>query len=1036
MNGSLFLVLPEDPAGDQRVELQDSAGRLIAVDAASRAELTGLVKQWRTARATLGTSSQTVESLGADLSRTVIGGRVRPALQRLARELFSVSAPLRLGIRCEASFARELPWETASIRAESAADPLDGPLALHPRVRLFRQGKIASNRTPEPPRGLRVLATSADPGTARYRPLGWVAAEFRAISASLSRRPEPEVVLRTLLDVVPAVLERTLREFRPHIVHFSGHGEDRPTGGVLILQGANARTESRLHASEFGQWLAEAGVELLVLAACDTGGSSSALGEVIQGAGIPAVLAMQAAAQDATLPQFSRTLYGSLIDGAAIDEAVAEARQSLAGNPEAWATPVLYLGAEARAFVWVPASRGGRESPNNLPSFERRLIGRAKDLDEVVWRIEKRNSRLVTISGAGGVGKSRFAVAVARRIMSTFPDGVWLIECDSITGGEELFARIASATGLTSWNGPAFEALTTYLRDRRCLLVLDCFEGLVAAGHANEVEALLDEAPNVGIITTSRIRLGVSAEDYYSLHPFDAAQMELAESPSVDLFVDAAGLDIHSLGQARLRVVAEICAHLEGLPLAIVLAGGRARLLDLAELHALLKKNTLRLLDGQPGRLSLAIQRSLSVISDEDRQLLRRLGIFVGSFSWQDVMAVYPEDPFELLDGLTRLCDSSLLHSISTQERKRFRILDTIREHFATTIRDEEVARSWLEARERHALHFCAVADDFAASMTSGNWAGASGALWTNLPNFRAAMAFSAEYRRLDNVLRLVGALARTLMEAGLWSDFEVFSEEGYAAAETLGDRGLTSTLLGLEGAMAARRGDEQKCRSLWLRRAEICSATGDDPGAADALIDLAIQHLQVRELAEGTDLLDRAEGHLARAGKAELTATARVLRARIAVWNGDPEEAMGLAVQAEEAAKSASERDPLLFVETNIARVRIACGDSEGGEAGLLKVLRMAMDGDRRVQAGIALTELGELYERRGRIETAGLCFGAAANVYDQIGSRRHADSRERLDEFNRRHADHAFTSLGLNRMTWQERAVEILQRARDSRG
>lgn len=1035
MNASLFLVLPDEPTGEQGVELQDSAGRLIAADAASRSELDALVRQWRSTRASPGPSSHAIESLGAALSRAVIGERVRPALQRLARELFSVSEPLRLGIRCEAKLAQELPWEAASVRAESAADPLDGPLALHPKVRLFRQGRPASNRPPEPPRGLRVLAVSADPGTPRYRPLGWVASEFRAISASLGRRAEPEVVLRTLLDVVPAVLERTLREFRPHIVHFSGHGDARPTGSVLILQGATGRTESPLHASEFGQWLAAAGVELLVLSACDTGGSSAALGDQIQSFGIPFVLAMQAAAQDATLPQFSRTLYGSLMDGAAIDEAVAEARQSLAANPDAWATPVLYLGADARAFVQVPASRSGRESPNNLPNFQRRLIGRGEDLNEVVWRIEKRTSRLITISGAGGVGKSRFALAVARRVMSTFPDGAWLIECDSITGGEELFARIASATGLTSWNGPAFVALTTYLRDRRCLLILDCFEGLVAAGHANEVEALLNEAPSVGIITTSRTRLGVSAEDYYSLKPFDAGHADLAESPSVGLFADAAGLDIHSLDETRLRVIAEICAHLEGLPLAIVLAGGRARLLDLAELLALLKKNTLRLLDGQPGRLSLAIQRSLSIISAEDRELLRRLGIFVGSFSWQDVMAVYSEDPFELLDGLTRLCDSSLLQSISTPERKRFRILDTIREHLATTIRDEEAARSWLEARERHALHFCEMADSFAASMTSGNWADASGALWTSLPNFRAAIAFSAEYRRLDNVRRLVAALSRTLMEAGLWSDFEVFAHEGYRAAEALGDQGLTSTLFGLEGAMEARRGDEAKCRGLWLRRAQLCSEIGDDPGAADAMIDLAIQHLQVRELTDGTALLDRAEEHLARAGRAELTATARVLRARIAVWNDSPDDAMALAMEAEEAARSAQERDPLLFVETNIARVRIACGDKEAGEAGLLRVLRMAMEGDRRVQAGIALTELGELYEGDGRIETAGLCFGAAAKVYDQIGSRRRAESKARLNEFNQQHADHAFTTLGSNRMTWQERAVEILQRSRDFR-
>ncbi|HVT13181.1 MAG TPA: CHAT domain-containing protein [Fimbriimonadaceae bacterium] len=1008
---------------------------MIASSEVSADALRSLALQWRAARSAAGSPGRALESLGVELSRTVFGARILAALQRVASERFALAAPLRLGILCESALMRELPWEASSAHAESAADPLDGPLALHPRVRLFRVGRETGVGLPEPPRNLRVLVASADPGTGKYRPLAWVPSEFRAISASLARRADSGIALRSLLDVVPAVLERTLREFRPHIVHFSGHGEARPTGGVLVLQGATPRTETHLHAEEFGSWLASAGVELLVLAACDTAGHSSALGEAIQNAGVPAVLAMQASIQDATLPQFSRTLYGSLMDGAAIDEAVAEARQSQASNIEAWATPVLYLGAEARSFVEAPVTRASRETPNNLPTFGGRLIGREKDMEEVAWRIGKRHSRLVTITGAGGIGKSRFAASLSRRLLSDYPDGAWMIECDSITGIEELYARIAGVTGLTSWSGTALEAVSAYLADKRCLLLLDCFEGLVATGHAKEIEKLLGLAPSITVVTTSRTRLDVPSEDHYALSPLEAPQMGSGGAPSIELFFEAAGLDQRGTTESQRRVVAEICSHLEGLPLAIVLAGGRARLLDLTELQLLLKRNTLRLLDGQLGRLSLAIQRSLSLVSREDRELLRRLGIFVGSFSWADVMAVYPEDPFELLDGLTRLCDSSLLQSVSTPERKRFRVLDTIREHMAAMIQDEKTAIVWLEARERHAAHFCAIADEFAASMEQGKWAEASAALWVNLSNFRAALAFCAEYRRIDKSSRLVAALCRTLMEAGLWQDFEFFASEGYRAADALADRGLASTLLGLEGAMAARRGDEAKCRRLWLERVATCSELGDDAGAADTLIDLAIQHLQVRELDEGSALLDRAEKHIVRANKAELTATARALRARISVWREEPEEAMRLAAEAEREAATATERDPLLFVETQVARVRIACGDLEGGERGLLHVLRVASEGDRRVQAGIALTELGELYEREGRIETAGLCFDAAAKVYDQIGSRRRTESKQRLEEFRQRYEEYAIATAGLRRVTWQERVAEILQRARDTR-
>ncbi|HWA84404.1 MAG TPA: hypothetical protein VG820_13260, partial [Fimbriimonadaceae bacterium] len=170
----MYLVLPDDPDGPQRIELQDSAGRVIASDGTPYGALRTLALQWRTARSSPAPLGPALESLGSELSQLVFRDRILAALQRAAGEHFYFAAPLRLGIRCESALMRELPWEVSSIRAGSAADPLDGPLALHPRVRLFRVGQEADVRSPEPPRNLRVLVASADPGTPRYRLLAWI----------------------------------------------------------------------------------------------------------------------------------------------------------------------------------------------------------------------------------------------------------------------------------------------------------------------------------------------------------------------------------------------------------------------------------------------------------------------------------------------------------------------------------------------------------------------------------------------------------------------------------------------------------------------------------------------------------------------------------------------------------------------------------------------------------------------------------------------------------------------------------------------
>jgi len=230
------------------------------------------------------------------------------------------------------------------------------------------------------------------------------------------------------------------------------------------------------------------------------------------------------------------------------------------------------------------------------------------------------------------------------------------------------------------------------------------------------------------------------------------------------------------------------------------------------------------------------------------------LCVFSGSFTKHDVSVVYQQDAFQLVNGLTRLTDGSLVQRAS-DGWNRFKVFDTVREFMSTVILGEEEVLARLEARHRHADHYCRKAERIAETDSSQ--------LWADLGNFRSAIGFSVEYHRQDLIVRLAKALARTFMEAGLWLDFEGLAAAGYAAGDVLGDRSVSISLLGLEGAIAARSGEEARCRDLWRKRGELSLVVGDKIGAADSFLDVAVQCLQHNEVAEGLECLDKADSML-----------------------------------------------------------------------------------------------------------------------------------------------------------------------------
>ena len=331
--------------------------------------------------------------------------------------------------------------------------------------------------------------------------------------------------------------------------------------------------------------------------------------------------------------------------------------------------------------------------PNNLPDPGSATVGRASDLDSLVDLV--RNHRAVTITGPGGVGKTRVLIELGRRLAPGFLDGVALAALADVTDPAGFVPALAEALDVKeSEERSLTEGIVALVGERLTLLLLDNFEQIVAA--APEVAALLDRCPQLRVVTTSRTPLRISAEREYPLAPLD---ME----PAVALFLERAGAV--EGGDA----VAAICRRLDGLPLAIELAAARLRLLSPDALVERLDRALDVLTSGprdSPARqqtLRATIDWSHSLLTDPEQRLFRRLAVFAGGCTVADVEAVCADPGEPVLDELESLLDNALVRV----DGDRVRMLQTIGE-FAQERLDLAGERDGIAAR--HAYRYAEVA--------------------------------------------------------------------------------------------------------------------------------------------------------------------------------------------------------------------------------------------------------------------------------------------------------------------------------------
>ena len=595
-----------------------------------------------------------------------------------------------------------------------------------------------------------------------------------------------------------------------------------------------------------------------------------------------------------------------------------------------------------------------------LPLDAPPLLGRKRELGDLLRLLGRERARLVTLTGPGGIGKTSLAIAAAAELVESFDDGVGLVELAAIREASLVLPQIAETLG---GEGDA----AAQLGNRELLLILDNLEQVI--GAATDIAGLLAAAPNLSLVVTSREPLRIADEREFPLRP-------LAEAPAVELFRQRAEGVLPGF-TAEYGRLAEICRRLDNLPLAIELAAARVKVLPPGELLGRLEQRlpmltgTRRDLPERQRTLRATIEWSYELLTPEEQRLFEHLGAFSGGWTLEAAERICGAD----LDTLASLLDKSLIR----READRFSMLGTIQEYAAERLGPAK------ETRKRHAEFFTELAESTQHDHLGPAQTPLRRRFWTEWDNIRAALQWTIDSGETELGLRLAGALAT------IWLDRN-FALEGQQWFETLLERPepvadeVRAKALGTAAMVAGVRSDFEHALGWGQDALNLYRTLGSEEGIAWSLTTVALGPMEQGRPEEAGPMLVEAEQLHRKLGLPGGLRRVLHLQGQQAAAVGNLERGRLLLRESADLSAAADDHFSAASSLHSLGDVELALGDVDAAGETYRKALRVAWDTGSDRLVCYSLAGLASTAAESGHHERAALLWGFAEAYEERL--------------------------------------------------
>ena len=645
---------------------------------------------------------------------------------------------------------------------------------------------------------------------------------------------------------------------------------------------------------------------------------------------------------------------------------------------------------------------GSASERSNLPAQLTPLIGREREIDAVQGLLRRTEVRLLTLTGPGGVGKTRLALRVAEDLANDFADGVYFVPLAAIGDPELVIPTVAQTLGLReAGERPPLELLEAHLSDKRLLLVLDNFEHVAEAAPA--VAELLSACPELEVLVTSRERLHLSGEHEYLVPPLELPSPDnrpsdldaLSRYEAVALFVDraqAAKPDFR-LGEENAAAVAEICARLDGLPLAIVLAAARIRLLPPRAMLGRLHRRLEVLVGGArdtPARhktLRDTLDWSYELLEEPERKLLGRLSVFMGGWALEAAEVVGAGEGIEegdVLDLLGGLVDKSLVVAAGAAEESgpRYRMLEPVRQYAL-----EKLEESGEEGytRRRHAAFFLELAEQARPELRAARQVEWLGILEQENGNLRAAMAW-ARANDVEIAARLGWALWAFWNIRNAQREGRRWLEPVLARREELPPP-LRARVVMAAGAMAYRQGDDEVVERYAQELMELSRQVGRDPHAeAYVRTGLGLVATARGDFEAAARHLEESLPLLHESGEEGMAAQAHTRLGMVLLLQSDHDQAEQRFEEGLALGRRIGDRLAICQALFNLAQLALSRADYDLAARRFSEGIIPSEEMGDRVNIAFFLKGLAAVAGARGQDERSARLFSAAEGVVEVL--------------------------------------------------